>query len=298
MFPLLLTETATFWCSTTEQRTMLYHWAMYSAVPLSNVQCCTTEQCTLLYHWATYNAVPLSYICTIVLCACSCFYFRSVWYHLVFVVIAFHSWTLWGAYVTIFILPHHLGSHRPSSEDFPYENGRKKQRCDPGCRIREEIGAMQSSGRVQRDIQTNTEKYLALALPPSHNQGQFWIWTPFPPHPTPFSSPTHQGQFLIWTPFQHTPFLLSPPPPSTPHSQYIQYIHKEAWFESREVFECKCLCVCVCVCMCVHMYVYVHMHACVCMCVCVCVCVCMCVHVCVCVCVCMCVHMCVCVCVM
>ena len=80
-----------------------------------------------------------------------------------------------GAYVTIFILPHHLGSHTPSLEDFPYQNGRKKQWCDPGCRIREEIGAMQSSGRVQRDIETNTEKYLALALPPSHNQGQFWI---------------------------------------------------------------------------------------------------------------------------
>ena len=52
-------------------------------LPLSNVQCSTTEQRTMLYHWATYNALPLSYICTIILCACSFFYFRSVLYHLV-----------------------------------------------------------------------------------------------------------------------------------------------------------------------------------------------------------------------
>ncbi|KAL8622869.1 hypothetical protein ACOMHN_026990 [Nucella lapillus] len=38
-------------------------------------------------------------------------------------------------------------------------------------RIRDEIGSLQANGRVQRDIQVNTEKYLSLALPPSHNEG-------------------------------------------------------------------------------------------------------------------------------
>ncbi|XP_076463690.1 uncharacterized protein LOC143295898 [Babylonia areolata] len=38
-------------------------------------------------------------------------------------------------------------------------------------RIREEISSLKANGRVQRDIQSNTDKYLALALPPSHNEG-------------------------------------------------------------------------------------------------------------------------------
>ena len=39
-------------------------------------------------------------------------------------------------------------------------------------RIRDEIGSLQTNGRVQRDIQANTDRYLSLALPPSHNEGQ------------------------------------------------------------------------------------------------------------------------------
>ncbi|XP_070181686.1 fibrous sheath-interacting protein 1-like [Littorina saxatilis] len=38
-------------------------------------------------------------------------------------------------------------------------------------RIREEINAMQANGNFQKEIKTNTDRYLALALPPSHNQG-------------------------------------------------------------------------------------------------------------------------------
>jgi hypothetical protein len=41
--------------------------------------------------------------------------------------------------------------------------------------MREEILAMGSNGKVQRDIQTNTEKYLSLELPPSHNFGMLSV---------------------------------------------------------------------------------------------------------------------------
>lgn len=47
----------------------------------------------------------------------------------------------------------------------------KRERILLERRVRDEINSLPSMGRVQRDIKANTERYLSLSLPESHNEG-------------------------------------------------------------------------------------------------------------------------------
>ena len=51
-------------------------------------------------------------------------------------------------------------------------------------RLREELAIIKPQGEERRDVKANTEKFLALALPPSHDEGQN-LPSPFNINPVP-----------------------------------------------------------------------------------------------------------------